>query len=226
LARTFGLNVPGKRPSITIVEWSANNIPVNGDTFDIEYAPRLVKGTQATGGGKVFELLGDCDFASPFTTGGIPNRKVIPQIVGGVIQSYTLIKSEIVLNGFTKIYKRTMSQEDFKPFLEIVLPDDNVLSIENIIFKEGTNLINPPTDAEFSEFDLNFYEVPALAQAQIYVEDSNKVSDKEGVVVGKWKNSPKRFIKEYTDNGFCKIIFGGGQSDITGLMILWVVEDK
>ncbi len=77
LARTFGLNVPGKRPSITVVEWSANNIPVNGDTFDIEYAPRLIKGTQATGAGKVFELLGDCDFASPFTTGGIPNRKVI-----------------------------------------------------------------------------------------------------------------------------------------------------
>jgi len=130
LARTFGLNVPGKRPSITVVEWTANNIPVNGDTFDIEYAPRLVKGTQATGGGKVFELLEDCDFASPFTTGGIPNRKIIPQIDGsGIIQSYTLIKSEIVLNGFTKIYKRTMSQEDFKPFLEIVLPDDNVLSI-------------------------------------------------------------------------------------------------
>jgi hypothetical protein len=218
LARTFGLNVPGKRPSITVVEWTANNIPVNGDTFDIEYAPRLVKGTQATGGGKVFELLEDCDFASPFTTGGIPNRKIIPQIDGdGIIQSYTLIKSEIVLNGFTKIYKRTMSQEDFKPFLEIVLPDDNVLSIENIIFKEGTNLINPPTEEEFNNFDLNFYEVPALAQAEIYVEDSNKVSDREGVVVGKWKNSPKRFIKEYTDNGFCKVIFGGGQSDITEL---------
>jgi hypothetical protein len=218
LARTFGLNVPGKRPSITVVEWSANNIPANGDTFDIEYAPRLIKGTQATGAGKVFELLGDCDFASPFTTGGIPNRKVIPQIDGsGVIQSYTLIKSEIVLNGFTKIYKRTMSQEDFKPFLEIVLPDDNVLSIENIIFKEGTNLIAPPTDEEFSNFDLNFYEVPALAQAEIYVVDRNKVSDREGVVVGRWKNSPKRFVKEYTDNGFCKIIFGAGQSDISEL---------
>ena len=226
LARTFGLNVPGKRPSITVVEWSANNIPVKGDTFDIEYAPRLVKGTQATGAGKVFELLGDCDFASPFTTGGIPNRKVKPVIVGGIIQSYTLIKSEIVLNGFTKIFKRTMSQEDFKPFLEIVLPDDNVLSIENIIFKEGTNLVNPPTDEEFSNFDLNFYEVPALAQSEIYVEDSNKVSDSEGVVVGKWKNSPKRFIKEYTDNGFVKLPLVVVKQIYQNLMILWVVEVK
>ena len=134
LARTFGLSVPGKRPSITIVEWEANNIPVNGDTFDIQYAPKLTKGTQATGAGKIFELLEDCDFSSPFTTGGVPNRKIFPRIDdSGVIQSYTLVKSEIVLNGFTKIFKRTISQEDFKPFLEVILPDDNVISIENII---------------------------------------------------------------------------------------------
>ena len=28
LARTFGLNIPGKRPSITIVDWTVENIPV------------------------------------------------------------------------------------------------------------------------------------------------------------------------------------------------------
>ena len=218
LARTFGLSVPGKRPSITIVEWEANNIPVGVEGFDIQYAPKLTKGTQATGAGKIFELLEDCDFSSPFTTGGVPNRKIFPRIDdSGTIQSYTLVKSEIVLNGFTKIFKRTISQEDFKPFLEVILPDDNVISIENIIVKEGTNLINPPTDEEFATFDLNFYEVPSLAQSEIYIEDKNKVSDREGVSVGKWENSPKRFIKEYTDNGFCKIIFGGGQSDITQL---------
>ena len=111
MARTFGLNVPGKRPSITIVEWEANNIPVDGDTFDIQYAPKLTKGTQATGAGKTFELLEDCDFSSPFTTGGVPNRKILPQIdEKGVIQNYTLVKSEIVLNGFTKIFKRTPHQ--------------------------------------------------------------------------------------------------------------------
>ena len=36
LARTFGLNIPGKRPSITIVDWSVT-VPVKGDTFDISY---------------------------------------------------------------------------------------------------------------------------------------------------------------------------------------------
>tara|TARA_R110002020_G_scaffold10737_4_gene40830 strand:- start:170 stop:1999 length:1830 start_codon:yes stop_codon:yes gene_type:complete len=218
LARTFGLNVPGKRPSITIVDWTVNNIPVIGDTFDISYAPKILKGSQAKGAGKVFELLEDCDFSSPFTTGGIPNRLIIPNIDGsGIIQNYSLTKREIMLNGFTKIYKKTLGREDYKPFLEVILPEDNVLSIENIITKEGTNLVTNPTEEEFNTFDLNFYEVPSLAQGQIYIEDDNKVSDREGIVVGKWENAPKRFIKEYTDNGFMKITFGGGEADISDL---------
>ena len=218
LARTFGLNIPGKRPSITIVDWTVTNIPVNGDTFDISYAPKILKGSQATGAGKVFELIEDCDFSSPFTTGGIPNRLVIPNIDGnGIIQNYSLTKREIMLNGITKIYKKTLGRGDYRPFLEIILPEDNVLSIENIITKEGTNFVNNPTEDEFSNFDLSWYEVPALAQAEIYIEDENAVSDREGIVVGKWKNAPKRFIKEYTDNGFCKITFGAGDADISEL---------
>jgi hypothetical protein len=218
LARTFGLNIPGKRPSITIVDWTVTNIPVKGDSFDESYAPRILKGSQSLGAGKVFELQEDCDFSSPFATGGIPNRLIIPNIDGsGIIQNYSLTKREIMINGFTKIYKRTLNTEDFKAFFEVILPEDNVLSVENIIVKEGTNLTTSPTEEEFNTFDLNFYEVPALAQSQIYIQDENTVSDREGIVVGKWKNSPKRFIKEYTDNGFTKIIFGAGESDITEL---------
>ena len=218
LARTFGLNIPGKRPSITIVDWTVTNIPVKGDTFDESYAPKILKGSQASGAGKVFELLEDCDFASPFTTGGIPNRLIIPNIDGtGTIQNYSLTKREIMLNGITKTFKKVLNRNDYKPFLEVVLPEQNVLSIENIITKEGTNFINQPTEEEFNDFDLSWYEVPALAQAQVYVEDENTISDREGVVVGKWKNSPQRFIKEYTDNGFCKIIFGAGQADTSEL---------
>ena len=106
LARTFGLNVPGQRPSITIVDWTVT-VPVQGDTFDLSYAPKILKGSQATGAGKVFELMEDCDFSSPFTTGGIPNRLILPNIdSSGIIQSYNLVKREIVLNGFTKYIKR------------------------------------------------------------------------------------------------------------------------
>jgi hypothetical protein len=122
-----------------------------------------------------------------------------------------------MLNGITKTYKKTLSRGDYRPFLEIILPEDNVLSIENIITKEGTNFVNQPTEEEYNDFDLSWYEVPALAQGQVYTVDDNAVSDREGVVVGKWLNAPQRFIKEFTDNGFCKIIFGGGDADTSEL---------
>jgi hypothetical protein len=217
LARTFGLNIPGQRPSITIVDWSVT-VPTLGPTFDVQYAPKIIKGSQATGAGKVFELMEDCDFSSPFTTGGIPNRLILPNRgETNEIINYTLVKREIVLNGFTKIYKKIVERDDYKPFNEIILPDDNVISIENIITKEGTNYNDDPSSSDWENFDNNWYEVPALAQGQIYIRDTNKLSDNSSIVPGKWINSPQRFIQEYTDNGFCKIIFGGGQSDVSAL---------
>ena len=217
LARTFGLNIPGNRPSITIIDWSVT-VPVDGDSFNLSYAPIISKGSQATGAGKVFELVEDCDFSSPFTTGGIPNRLIIPNINGdGLIENYTLTKREICLNGFTKTFKRVISREDYKPFLEIILPETNVLSIENILQVEGTNLTTVPSNEEFAVFENNFFEVEALAQAQMFVEDDNTLTDNSGVRPGKWENVPKRFIKEFTDNGFCKIILGGGDQDTSSL---------
>ena len=217
LARTFGLNIPGNRPSITIIDWSVT-VPVDGDSFNLSYAPIISKGSQATGAGKVFELVEDCDFSSPFTTGGIPNRLIIPNINGdGLIENYTLTKREICLNGFTKTFKSVISREDYRPFLEIILPETNVLSIENILQVEGTNLTTVPSNEEFAVFENNFFEVEALAQAQMFVEDDNTLTDNSGVRPGKWENVPKRFIKEFTDNGFCKIILGGGDQDTSSL---------
>lgn len=216
LARTFGLQIPGKRPSISIVDWSVV-VPVKGDTFDEDYAPVIFKGSQATGSGKVFELLEDCDFSSPFANGGIPNRLIIPNIVNGVIQNYTLVKREIVLNGFTKIFKKVIRPEDYRPFYEITLPDTNVLSIENIITLEGTNYSETPTLTDFENFDDRWFEMQSLAEAEVFIEDDNKLSDNESILPGKWVNTNQRFIKEFTDKGFCKIIFGGGDADTSVL---------
>ena len=217
LARTFGLNIPGNRPSITIVDWTVT-VPVDGDSFDLSYAPIITKGSQSIGAGKVFELVEDCDFSSPFTTGGIPNRLIIPNINGdGLIENYTITKREISINGFTKTFKRVINREDYKPFLEIILPETNVLSIENILQVEGTNITTVPTNEEFAVFDNNFFEVEALAQSQMFVEDENTLTDNSGVRPGKWENVPKRFVKEFTDNGFCKIILGGGDQDTSSL---------
>ena len=104
MARTHGLKIL-KRPSVIIVDFSVT-VPVLGDSFDVSYAPTIRMGSQVTGAGKVFETMDDIDFSSPFTTGGIPNRLIIPNTnSNGTIINYTLTKREILVNGYTKIFK-------------------------------------------------------------------------------------------------------------------------
>ena len=214
MARTFGLKVPGKRPSISIVDWSVN-VPVYGDTFDLSYAPVIRQGAQAMGAGKVFETIDDIDFSSPFTTGGLPNRLIIPNVdSNGTIQNYTITKREIVLNGVTKIFKRVLKSEDVKPFLEVLLPDNDVLSVNYVITLEGTDYTKTPSTSQFLDENLRWYEVDALAEDKIFIEDKTKNSDNAGIKVGKYLKVNKRFITEKTDKGFTKLIFGGGTQDI------------
>jgi hypothetical protein len=213
IARTLGLNVPGKRPSITLVDFSVT-VPVRGDTFDIRYAPVLKFGAQAVGGGQTFETVEDVDFSSPFSAGGIPNRLILPNIdENGTLQNYTLVKREFVLNGTTKIFRRTISSADVVPFLELVLPDTNVLSIEQAITLEGTNITNTPTLDDFANPDNRWYEVDSLAEDKIFVRDTARQTDNSSIYPGKWVRNDRRFIKEYTDKGFCKVTFGSGNSD-------------
>jgi hypothetical protein len=116
MARTYGLKVPGKRPSVCIVDFSCV-VPTLGNTFDITYAPLIRQGAQVTGAGKVFESEQDIDFASPFTTGGVPNRLIEPNVDNnGNILSYKLTKREMVINGITKYYKRVLNTSDVRPF--------------------------------------------------------------------------------------------------------------
>ena len=217
MARTFGLRVPGKRPSVTIADFSVT-VPVLGDTFDISYAPLIRRGAQISGAGKVFEAPDDIDFSSPFTTGGIPNRLIIPNLDNNNnITNYVLTKREIVTNGITKTLKRIISESDVRPFLEVILPEDNVLSINSIITLEGTNITSNPTIGQLYGEDNRWYEVNALADDVVFIPDNTKLSDASTAKPGKFKKVNQRFIREYTDNGFTKLIFGGGSEDISSL---------
>jgi hypothetical protein len=217
MARTFGLKIPGKRPSVTIVDFSVT-VPVLGDSFDISYAPIINAGSQVTGAGKIFENLYDIDFSNPFNTNGIPNRLIIPNFnSNGTLINYTLTKREIVTNGFTRIFKKVINISDVRPFLEVILPEDNVLSIDSIITLDGTNINTIPSLSQFSNQSLRWYEVDALAENKVFVEDSNKITDNSGVKPGKWITVDKKFITEYTDLGFTKIIFGSGTKDTSSL---------
>lgn len=217
MARTFGLKIPGKRPSVTIVDFSVT-VPVLGDSFDISYAPIINAGSQVTGAGKIFENLYDIDFSNPFNTNGIPNRLIIPNFnSNGTLINYTLTKREIVTNGFTRIFKKVINISDVRPFLEVILPEDNVLSIDSIITLDGTNINTIPSLSQFSNQSLRWYEVDALAENKVFVEDFNKITDNSGVKPGKWITVDKKFITEYTDLGFTKIIFGSGTKDTSSL---------
>lgn len=217
MARTFGLKIPGKRPSVTIVDFSAT-IPVQGDTFDASYTPIIEAGAQVNGAGKVFETIYDIDFSSPFSVGGIPNRLIIPNFnSNGTLTSYTLTKREFVINGYTKVFKRIITTADVRPFLEVVLPDDNVLSIDSVIALDGTNYIAEPTSDDFLNLDYKWFEVDALAEDKVFIEDLNKVSDNLSIRPGKYIKVNKRFITEFTDLGFLKMIFGGGTQDTSSL---------
>ena len=217
MARTFGLKVPGKRPSVTIVDFSIT-VPPFGDTFDVSYAPVISSGAQAVGGGKVFETSYDIDFSSPFTIGGIPNRLILPNFnSNGILTNYTLVKREIVVNGFTKIFKKVINSTDVRPFFEIILPDDNVLSIDSIITLQGTNYTRDPSLNEFLNIENKWFEVDALAESDIFIEDNVSVSDNAGIRPGKWVTTTRKFIREYTDLGFTRVVFGGGSVDTSSL---------
>jgi hypothetical protein len=135
----------------------------------------------------------------------------------GTLVNYTLTKREIVTNGYTRIFKRVIGISDVRPFLEVILPEDNVLSIESIITLDGTNFNTLPTSSQFSNQSLRWYEVDALAENKVFVEDYNKITDNAGVKPGKWITVDKKFITEYTDLGFTKIIFGSGTKDTSSL---------
>jgi len=217
MARTFGLKVPGKRASATIVDFSVV-VPVFGDTFDLSYTPVIRQGAQVSGAGKVFETEYDIDFSSPFNINGIPNRLVIPNLDGsGNIINYTLTKREMVINGVTKIFKRAVGQNDVRPFFEVTLPDNDVISVNSIITLEGTNFTETPSIDQFLDFNNRWYEMDALAEDKIFKEDQLAPSTQSGIKTGKWLHVNRRFIREYTDLGFTNIIFGGGSQDIGSL---------
>lgn len=210
IARTYGLKIPGMRPSVALVDFSIT-VPAFGDKEDERYLGTLIRGSQVIGAGIVFENVEDIDFASPYNSQGFPNRLKIPNFnANGVLVNYTITKREVVVNGITKVFKRVITPNDVRPFFELFLPEKNVLGITSVLLKNGTQFTNLPTPAEFLGLQDRWYEVDALAEDRIFVEDPTKVSDQPGIKVGRYIQTQNRFISEFTSEGFKKLTFGGG----------------
>jgi hypothetical protein len=210
IARTYGLKLPGQRPSVSLVDFSIT-VPAFGDKEDERYLGTLSRGSQVVGAGIVFENVYDIDFASPYNSQGFPNRLKIPNFnANNILINYTITKRELVVNGITKVFKKVINANDVKPFFELFLPEKNVLGITSVLLKNGTNYTNTPSVSEFLGLDNKWYEVDALAEDRVFIEDPTKVSDQPGIKVGKYIQTQTRFITEYTPEGFKKMTFGGG----------------
>lgn len=249
LARSNGLKIPGKKAAICEVELSCN-LPLNSQEpkndgnlrlADENYAPIIKKGTLFSTGLTMFELDEDVDFKEQFDSNGISNRTITPvRDSNGNIVSYKYSKLAIAKAGQSKIYKKVLTDSDIKPFMEITLQDRNILGVESIIIKEGTNYTTDPSTYDFMVDEetyvdqvgktvQRYFEVESLLEQYRfgYEEEITDVSGSNGgkyynpiwqeinngtrsVVKGKWKRFKNKFITEYTENWQLKIIFGSG----------------
>ena len=240
LARNNGFKIPGRKGSMAEVEFSCI-LPPKGDIGpDWQYAPIIRKGTKLTAGSQLFELLDDIDFSKQFDNNGNSDRTITPRLnSNNIIVSYKITKLAVVVAGESKIYKKAVTASDIKPFMEILLPDSNVMNVESIVVRDGTNLYSVPSYGEFYSPDEiiknkdgeecegieRFFEVESLAQQKIWGVNREKNGGEPylygyfngdvciptySIVRGEWKNIHNKYITEFTDKGYLKITFGPG----------------
>jgi hypothetical protein len=208
IARTYGLKVPGYRPSVAVVDISIKVEPF-GDKEDTRYLGVLRAGSQFNGGGTTFETVYDIDFSSQFNREGFINRTKKPVFnQDNRLDYYLITKREIVVNGTTKVFKRVINSSDVSPFFSFFLPEKNVLGVTSIIQKDGTTYTNIPSYSDFNSSNGRWYEVDSLVEDTVFIEDPTKPVDSTGVKVGKYIKTDNRFITEYTPEGFLKVQFG------------------
>lgn len=211
IARTYGLKIPGQRPSVALIDFSIT-VPAFGDREDLRYCGILSRGSQVNGAGQTFETVYDIDFASAINAEGTPNRLKIPNFdSNGNLVNYTITKREVVVNGITKVFKRVITPNDVTPYFQLFLPEKNVLGITSVLLKDGTQYTTIPEAQDFITLGPDrWYEVKALVEDRVFIEDPTKPSDQPGVKVGRYISTSQKFITEYTPEGFLKLTFGGG----------------
>ena len=218
IAKNMGFNIPARRPSVTVVDFSVV-VPVLGNTPDTSYYPVLEAGAQVLGGGKIFETQNNINWNSPISNLGDPNRSIIPNLnTNGIPVSYTVTKREVVINGGTSVFKKVISTSDVIPFLTFTLPDPDVIEIESAYLMQGTNWSTNPTKENYFELGERYYEVDYLAQQRVFVEDdlsSSANTTTNNIKAARWIDVTKKFIKEFTPKGYCKLTFGSGDGGLT-----------
>ena len=157
IARNSGLKIPGKKCASCECEFSCE-VPVNGSYNDnssiqlpnYDYAPIIKRGTIVSNGTVKFEVMNDINFSEQFNENGVSDRIIIPKRnSNGLIEKYIIKKIAVVIAGESKIYRKVIGDSDISPFMEIVLQDNNVLNIESVICKDGTDFKTDPNINDF-----------------------------------------------------------------------------
>ena len=250
-ARKNGVKIPGPKASMCEVELSCT-LPLDSTNISIpnfNVAPIIKMGSVVGNSSYKYELIEDVDFRTQFNSEGVSNRTFSPlRNSNGVITAYTVTKTTMVVGGTSKIFKKVLSDTEVVPFMEIVLPEKNIMSVESIIFKESSNFNGEPLSYEYYIDDEKFfipnetietyryfetnslsdqfrfgtkvnyqgdkkiipYEIESYEDYTETVNDKNSSQKTTRYYRGEWKPITQKFITEYTDNGYLKIIFGSG----------------
>ena len=241
-ARANGVKIPGPKPSVCEVELTCT-LPINDSNIsqpNWSCAPLIKFGSTVGNSQYSFELAEDVDFSEQFNKDGFSNRKFSPKRNNnGVITGYSITKNVIAFGGKSKIYKKIISDSELKPFMEIVLPEKDIMGVESILFKEIDDFNSEPESSEYfideevfkvrnqSINTYRYFEVNSLSDIYRFgtetntnniecYEDYTETVTSQGqssqkttrYYKGKWKPLLQKFITEYTDNGYLKIIFG------------------
>ena len=226
IARNNGVKIPGPKGSMAEMKLTVI-LPISNSEPNYAVAPIVKRGTRFSSSSQQFELLEDVDFASQFDENGVSNRTIIPNLnTNGVATGYTVSKLAVVTAGETRVYRQVVRMNDVQPFMEILLPIENVMNVESIVVVDGTGSTMSPSYGIFygsgCSGTTRFYEVDNLAQnwcwsevpgtngkAQVY-QYAYGETPVYAVTKGEWKPVKHKFITEYTDKGYLKIIFGAG----------------
>jgi hypothetical protein len=233
MARNNGVKIPGPKGAMAEVKFTIT-LPVVDNAPDYKAAPVIKRGTKVSSSSQEFELMSDVDFASQFNSDGVSDSTVTPMYnSNGVTTGYTITKLALVTAGDSRVYRHVVYNSDVEPFMEVILPVEGVMGIESIIMYKGIDEGIAPTYNQFyghckNEMVRRFYEVDSLAQPYCWTESVDPktqkaityqygyiINEEESVPLysitkGEWRSVEDRFITEYTDKGYMKIIFGGG----------------
>lgn len=253
IARNNGFKIPGPRPAVAeetfscIVPVYSNNLVNDPSLYGmpiVNLMPVIKRGTKLYSGSQYFEVMEDIDFSEQFNANGYSDRTMYAnKNSAGNTTSYTITKKALIVGGQSKVYTRLLSDSDITPFMEFILPDKNILSIESIIFKDGTYFEVNPSMSEFmtpNEYSMinkqeiwRYFEVNSLTDQYRWGDDTKPEDTTNGeatvytygfndivkdaiiptstAVKGEWIPITQKFMTEYTDNGYLKVIFGCGE---------------